>query len=71
MPSCSGRLGRPTVALESPSSSIVFTMDRYGYRYPSDAERVQDAADAAFETDLGASSTPSVDTKADHVQTGA
>ncbi len=52
-------------------SSIVVTMDRYGHLYPSDNERVQDALDAAFETGLVASNTPSVESKADQMQTGA
>lgn len=51
-------------------SSIVVTMHRYGHLYPSDNERVQDALDAAFETGLVASNTPTIDSEADHVQTG-
>jgi integrase len=52
-------------------SSIVVTMDRYGHLYPSDIERVQDALDAAFETGLVGSTTPSVEPEADQMQTGA
>jgi integrase len=52
-------------------SSIVVTMDRYGHLYPSDIERVQDALDAAFETGLVASNTPTIEDKANQMQTGA
>ncbi len=52
-------------------SSIVVTMDRYGHLYPSDNERVQDALDAAFETGLVASNTPTIDSEADQMQTGS
>jgi integrase len=52
-------------------SSIVVTMDRYGHLYPSDTERVQDALDAAFETELVGLTTPSAEPQADQMQTGA
>ncbi len=52
-------------------SSIVVTMDRYGNLYPSDTERVQDALDAAFETGLVESTTPSVEPEADQMKAGA
>jgi len=52
-------------------SSIVVTMDRCGHLYPSDIERVQDALDAAFETGLVASNTPTIEDKANQMQTGA
>ncbi len=52
-------------------SSIVVTMDRYGHLYPSDNERVQDALDAAFETGLVASNTPTIDSEADQMRTGS
>ncbi len=46
-------------------------MDRYGHLYPSDIERVQDSLDAAFETGLVGSTTPSVEPEAHQMQTGA
>jgi hypothetical protein len=53
------------------SFSAHVVADRYGHLYPSDTERVQDAFDAVFASGVVASNTPSVESEADQMQTGA